>query len=130
MSHADTFDYVVIGAGSAGSVVAGRLSESGTGSVCVLGNPGWGYADLREHARASGNTTYHLMGMCKMGPASDRHSAVNHELTVHRMEALRVADTPIIPKMPSANINASAIMIGERAVDFALGRQPLQGLAI
>ncbi len=32
----DCFDYVVIGAGSAGSVVAGRLAEAGKGTVCVL----------------------------------------------------------------------------------------------
>ena len=30
------FDYIVIGAGTAGSVVAGRLSESGKYTVCVL----------------------------------------------------------------------------------------------
>lgn len=32
----EIYDYVVIGAGTAGSVVAGRLSESGKFSVCVL----------------------------------------------------------------------------------------------
>ena len=32
----DSFDYVIIGAGAAGCVLANRLSEDGTTSVCVL----------------------------------------------------------------------------------------------
>ena len=83
-------------------------------------------ADLLEHARTTGNTTYHLMGTCKMGPANTGRSVVDHQLRVHGIESLRVADTSIIPEMPSANTNAPAIMIGERAADFALGRPPLQ----
>jgi len=33
---AETFDYVIVGAGSAGCVLADRLSESGADSVLVL----------------------------------------------------------------------------------------------
>jgi len=81
--------------------------------------------ELLDHARRTGNTTYHLIGTCRMGPAEDRHSVVDRELRVHRIDGLRVADTAIMPDMPAANTNAAALMIGERAADFVLGRAPL-----
>lgn len=87
-------------------------------------------ADLLEHARSSGNTTYHLVGTCQMGPADKADSVVDHQLRLHGTTGLRVADTSIIPAMPAANTNASALMIGERAADFTLGRAPLSALSV
>ncbi|RYH07547.1 GMC family oxidoreductase [Tropicimonas sp. IMCC6043] len=81
--------------------------------------------DLLDHARQNGNTTYHVMGTCRMGPADDHASVVDHRLQVHGLTGLRVADTSIIPEMPAANTNVPALMIGERAADFSLGREPL-----
>jgi choline dehydrogenase len=34
------------------------------------------------------------------------------------VQGLRVADTSVIPAIPSGNLNAPALMIGERAADF------------
>ena len=36
MGQADIFDYVVVGAGSAGALLASRLAKGGRHSVCVL----------------------------------------------------------------------------------------------
>ncbi len=41
-------------------------------------------------------------------------------LRVRGLEALRVADASIFPTMPSANTNAPAMMVGERAARFML----------
>ncbi|MEJ1976030.1 MAG: FAD-binding protein, partial [Acetobacteraceae bacterium] len=35
-SSADSFDYVIVGAGAAGSLLANRLTEDGVTTVCVL----------------------------------------------------------------------------------------------
>ena len=78
--------------------------------------------ELLDIARERGTSTYHMMGTCKMAPAGDSTAVVDHELRVHGLSGLRVADTSIMPTMLSANLNAGAIMIGDKAADLVRGR--------
>lgn len=69
-------------------------------------------------ARANGGTSYHLIGTCKMGPATDALAVVDDRLRVHGLSGLRVADASIMPTMPSANTAAATMMIAEKAADM------------
>ncbi len=81
--------------------------------------PGKGVGDsfdeLLDIARERGLTCYHQMGTCRMGPSADKTAVVNNELKVYGIENLRVVDASIMPTMLSANLNAGAMMIGEKA---------------
>ena len=55
-----------------------------------------------------------------MGPASERDAVVDDRLRVHGIDGLRVADASTMPLMPSANLNAGALMIDEKAADMVL----------
>ncbi|MSO91076.1 MAG: choline dehydrogenase [Acetobacteraceae bacterium] len=67
-------------------------------------------------ARANGQTTYHVIGTCKMG--QDNMAVVDDQLRVHGISGLRVADASIMPTMVSGNTNAAVIMIAEKAADM------------
>jgi choline dehydrogenase len=78
-------------------------------------------AFLRQHLESA----YHPCGTCRMGNPSDPMAVVDPQARVIGVEALRVADTSIMPRITTGNLNAPAIMIGEKAADMILGRQPL-----
>ena len=77
--------------------------------------------ELLDAARQRGITTFHVMGTCRMGPESDPTAVVDDQLRVRGMEGLRVIDASIMPTMLSANLNAGAMMIGEKGADLVLG---------
>lgn len=76
--------------------------------------------EILDYARRMGSTVFHLMGSCRMAPSSDRNAVVDNRLRVHGIEGLRVADSSIMPSMPSANTMAATYMIAERAAEFIL----------
>ena len=82
--------------------------------------------ELLDFSRRRGNTGYHLIGTCRMGPESDARAVVDDELRVRGVDGLRVIDASIMPILPSANTFASTIAIAEKGADMVLGRRPLQ----
>ena len=73
---------------------------------------------LDEFLRREVTTGQHIVGTCKMGPASDPLAVVDQYGKVHGVGGLRVADASIMPDCVRANTNVTTMMIGERIADF------------
>ena len=72
--------------------------------------------DWLQFARENGQTTYHVIGTCKMG--QDPMAVVDDNLRVRGITGLRVIDASIMPTVPSGNTNAAVIMIAEKGADM------------
>ncbi len=72
---------------------------------------------IRQHAQ----TLSHPVGTCRMG--QDKYAVVDEKLRVHGIRGLRIADASVIPKITRGHIQASTMMIAERAADFILTGQ-------
>ena len=78
-------------------------------------------AFIKEHVESA----YHPCGTCKMGRSDDPVAVVDPENRVIGVEALRVADSSVFPQITNGNLNGPSIMVGEKASDHILGREPL-----
>ena len=81
-------------------------------------------SELLDFARQYGSSCYHLVGACRMGPASDPTAVVDEALRVRGTEGLRVADSSIMPTVTSGNTYAPTLMVAQKASDLILGRTP------
>jgi len=61
----------------------------------------------------------HVSGTCKIGPDSDPMAVVDQQCRVKGFQGLWIADSSVMPQVPRANANATAIMIGERVAGWA-----------
>ncbi|MBV9841060.1 MAG: choline dehydrogenase [Sphingomonadaceae bacterium] len=71
-----------------------------------------GDAELLDYARETGGSIYHASCSAAMG------KVVDSSLRVIGVEGLRIVDASIMPAVPSGNINAAVIAIGEKAADM------------
>ena len=78
--------------------------------------------DQSENIEEFITTTYdcyhHGVGTCMMGPTNNSMSVVDHQLKVHGIDNLYIADASVIPTIPHANTNMAAILMGERVAHF------------
>ena len=69
------------------------------------------------HARATGSTTYHPVGTCKLG--TDPRAVVDPaSMRVLGLQGLRVADASCMPTMVSGNTYAATNVIAEKGADL------------
>jgi len=89
---------------------------------CYPGDEAQSDDELLDAGTQRGQTTFHPGCTCRMGPATDTMAVVDDQMRVHGMPGLRVVDASLMPRMISANLNASTLMIAEKAADLIRNR--------
>jgi choline dehydrogenase len=80
-------------------------------------------AELDDFVRRDVESAFHPCGTARLGRADDPLAVVDPECRVIGVEALRVADSSIFPRITNGNLNAPSMMVGEKAADHILGRR-------
>ena len=73
-------------------------------------------AGIEQFIRAHGDTIYHPVGTCRMGPGAQ--DVVGADLRIHGLEGIRVVDASMMPRIIGGNTNAPVIMVAEKASDM------------
>lgn len=77
--------------------------------------------EIDEYIKNTLHTANALTGTCKMGTGID--AVVGPDLTVRGVNAVRVADSSVIPVIPGGQTATPTVMIADRAASFILTPQ-------
>jgi len=77
--------------------------------------------DIDAFIRAKAESAYHPCGTTRMGRPDDPLAVVDPEARVIGVEALRVVDSGIMPRITTGNLNAPTIMLAEKLADHIRG---------
>jgi len=110
------YDILIEGVKIAREIFASTAMDEFRGEEFLPGPEVQSDEDLKAYINTYIQTIYHPVGTCKMG--DDDMAVVDHELRVHGLQGLRIADASIMPTIVNANTNAPSIMIGEKCADL------------
>jgi choline dehydrogenase len=83
-------------------------------------------AAVMDYIKSTVQTSWHMVGTCRMGTEGDRMAVVDSRLNVRGMCGLRVVDASIFPTIPSSNTNIPTIAAAEKASDLILAASALR----
>ncbi|PKS05176.1 hypothetical protein jhhlp_008544 [Lomentospora prolificans] len=75
---------------------------------------------IEQWLRENIGTTWHSLGTAKMAPR-EKLGVVKPNLDVYDVQALKVADLSIPPENLGANVNNTALLVGEKAASIIIG---------
>ena len=125
MSHPDDWSDFRTGIRLTREIFAQLAFAPFAGHEIVPGNDAQSDADLDAAIGEHAESAFHPCGTARMGRRDDRMAVVDAEARVIGVDSLRLADSSVFPQITNGNLNAPSIMVGEKAADHILGRDPL-----